>query len=85
MTNAKHTPGPWKACDGGTNGHYVTAPYADKPYNCIVLTPQMKGEEGAANARLIAASPVLYDYILKQAKNGCEEAKSMLALLDTTN
>lgn len=38
-----------------------------------------------ANARLIAASPTLYEYARQQAENGCEKAKSMLALLHLTN
>ena len=38
-------------------------------------------EEAEANARLIAASPALYDFAAKKAAQGDQDAISMLALL----
>lgn len=38
-------------------------------------------EEAKANAKLIAKSPVMYDYVVKKAEEGCEDAKQILATL----
>ena len=36
---------------------------------------------GEANAKLIAASPVMYNYIKTKADEGCKDAKQVLATL----
>lgn len=42
-------------------------------------------EEFEANAKLIAAAPTMYEYILKKAKEGCGEAQVILDLLKATS
>lgn len=74
-----HTPGPWKlkrsANDeiigvilGSDDNLVATTGYRVVPGEC----------EDDANARLIAASPRMYDYIEKRAAEGDTEAASIL-------
>lgn len=39
-------------------------------------------EEAEANAKLIALSPIMFEYLVKKADDGCEEAKNILSTLD---
>lgn len=43
-----------------------------------IISERASEDERQANACLIAASPRMYDYIAKQAKDGNDEAKSIL-------
>lgn len=54
----KHTPGPWKVMPGSLNFSklLVRAPQSDK---AIADCDYQQGEEGAANAQLVAAAPTL--------------------------
>lgn len=61
MAEAKHTPGPWEACDVGD--------YSDYDGRCrVILGDDLRivvvlgdHDESAANARLIAAAPDLLE------------------------
>ena len=68
---SKPTPGPWEA-----HGANV---FAGK--NCIAIcdTDNDTQERMEANARLIAASPTLYDYVAKKAAEGDADAARIIA------
>lgn len=61
MSEVKHTPGPW---------HLVNGTQIRSAKHQIAKVWMMRGREGTANARLIAAAPELLDLV--------EEAMSML-------
>lgn len=77
----KHTPGPWKvekeltsrsgawliAMDAGDRGRGIA----------IAETVPATGKE-MANARLIAASPTMFDYIIARSALGDAEASAIL-------
>ena len=61
MSEAKHTPGPWEACDVGDYGDYdgrCRVILGDDLRIAVVLGDH---DESKANARLIAASPCLLE------------------------
>jgi hypothetical protein len=70
---SKHTQGEWRArgTEGcvGTEGQLVA---------CVYPMAYQNPEELAANMRLIAASPRMYEYIASSALNGCAEAAKIL-------
>lgn len=87
MTQATHTPAPWDYSpslhtfdDGAKVPTYaiqnIDGDFIAKlhPFNGL----PHESAEVFANARLIAASPTLYEYAMKQALNGCDEAKAIL-------
>ena len=41
-----------------------------------------KAQELAANARLIAAAPTMYEYIASSASNGCAEARKIMEAIN---
>lgn len=65
MSEAKHTPGPWKA--RFEEAYYVTGPDLGRVAMMMNLKGayglggRRTGEESAANCRLIAAAPALYE------------------------
>lgn len=75
MSDTRHTPGPW-ICnpDYGTENFYRIWD-ENGNYHDDTSSDMMD-----ANAKLIAASPLLYEYVWKKAQEGDEEAKSTLAL-----
>ena len=78
----EHTPGPWKAegtCpQEGWDGWWVK----DAEGNHIAeATGYQADETRQANARLIAAAPVMYDYIKIRAEEGDERAEEIMRLL----
>jgi hypothetical protein len=82
----KYTPGPWKVINRPESGKTIRVGLG-KNFNDIAVIYDLPPQTGQAeaNARLIAASPILYEYALEQANNGCEKAKSILASLGITN
>ena len=72
MSNAKHTPGPWKydgdgfdscsAADCGTEGYTVMD---DDCFPICQIDDRIDDDECEANARLIAAAPELLDALQK--------------------
>lgn len=77
MTEAKHTPGPWKA--HFEEAYYVTGPDLGRVAMMMNLKGahglggRRTGEESAANCRLIAAAPAMYE-----ALADCVEALDFL-------
>lgn len=87
----KFTKGPWT--NDGDDIHAPGIPYIriSAPYGmgtqeiCAVagvLSPQTDEfeltDEVKANAHLIAASPIMFEYIKLKADEGCEDAKSII-------
>ncbi|MEO0498964.1 MAG: hypothetical protein AAF205_00205 [Pseudomonadota bacterium] len=63
MTNAKHTPGPWRQT--AKHPRQICDPHGRKVAKCLLETRGFHGSalpdgEAEANARLIAAAPDLY-------------------------
>lgn len=87
----KHTAGPWKV--GRTiattgvmpikSGHSLIA-HVTHPKWGYEDTPQDESE-CLANAALISASPTMYEFILRLARNGNKEAQSTLDALNLGN
>lgn len=73
----KHTPGPWKIYHdwnivaGMIDDEVLICECNHDPY-CDPPVP------GTANTQLIAACPIMYDYITEQAKHGDEKALQIL-------
>ena len=66
-----HTAGPWR-----TNGCYISSNYGEVGHAYYVSgMPEGMSE---ANARLIAAAPVMYDYIAASAAAGDAKALRIL-------
>ena len=76
------TPGPWYAT--GKLTRYVEARIDGGLIQEVAACGPTKADGGygpqqEANARLIAASPIMYEYINNLAKNGDENAASIIA------
>lgn len=87
----KHTPGPWLLRTAPTSAglcHIVSAAdwrgafiYGDG-IRKGVDDALPKAQELAANARLIAAAPTMYEYIASSASNGCTEARKIMEAIN---
>ena len=77
----KHTPGPW----GWDSTVWDYDPVQEAPW--LVTTEGDRVLSGSiqctskANARLIAAAPVMYDYIEARAKAGDSDAQNILGVI----
>jgi hypothetical protein len=68
-----YTKGKWVVINNG--GRVMLAAVGEPQIICTLETKPLKiAPETKANARLIAKSPVMADYISKRAKEGDEEA-----------
>ena len=80
---AAHTPGPWQiewnVAQGG-EGHYITDSndMGELSRIAAVLFHDDADGETRANARLIAASPTMYDYLVERAQSGDARAASIV-------
>lgn len=76
MTSTAHTPGPWVAetYQGRTTRLRVRT--AEQAVTICQVTALIHKE---ANARLIAASPTLYEYVAKKANEGDADAARIIA------
>lgn len=87
MSGVKHTRGPWvwKQSDRGEHESLVVS----GTLNDFVLWPETElgsyglssrewCEVSEANARLIAAAPCMFEYILSSAQNGCATAQEIV-------
>ena len=74
MPNTEHTPGPGEVRE--------LEVYAKKGLNGITGEYICETSGNArANARLIAASPVMYDYVVGKADSGDKLAKEIISLI----
>ena len=84
---AAHTPGPWliewNAAQGG-EGHYITdsKDMVELSRIAAVLFHDDAVGETRANARLIAASPTMYDYLVERAQSGDARAASIVEAIN---
>lgn len=83
MSEAKHTPGPWKA--RFEEAYYVTGPDLGRVAMMMNLKGayglggRRTGEESAANCRLIAAAPALYEALAALVERGTDSPEHMAA------
>ena len=80
---SKHTPGPWVVGNVDPLNFGVQRDWGIKPIG-FVYGPSFPersevGQRALANARLIAVAPMMYEYIVSSASNGCAEAKKLIA------
>ena len=75
-TKATHTPGPWEISRNWQGDLGIVGNRSK-----ICALPRRKEVPNEANARLIAACPTMYDYILKKSEEGDAEAQSIIAAL----
>lgn len=73
----KHTPGPWHIKTAVSGNHFV---YSEKSCQSDDKIAGISGvypdsETAMANARLIAACPIMADYVIKQALAGDKDAQ----------
>ena len=84
---AAHTPAPWliewNAAQGG-EGHYITDSndMGELSRIAAVLFHDDADGETRANARLIAASPTIYDYLVERAQSGDARAASIVEAIN---
>ena len=84
---AAHTPAPWQIewnvaqCGAG---HYITdsKDMAELSRIAAVLFHDDADGETRANARLIAASPTMYDYLVERAQSGDARAASIVEAIN---
>ena len=77
-----HTPGPWTAHWWKRNQKTGCGEWSftGGPQDSTILRPcKQSSAEVAANARLIAAGPEMYDYIKEQAAKGDAQAQQLVA------
>ena len=75
---AGHTPGPWEVRDNWYIHVAKPGSWSHAEVKCCPGVPAENGEEHKANARLIAASPTMFDYIATRAKEGDKRAATIL-------
>ena len=84
---AAHTPAPWliewNAAQGG-EGHYITdsKDMGELSRIAMVLFHDDADGETRANARLLAASPTMYDYLVERAQSGDARAASIVEAIN---
>ena len=85
---SKHTPGPWRIGNLASYDGYTGQPYrnvwAGQGEAATVVARAIRSEgvmtnDVDADARLIAVAPMMYEYIVSSASNGCAEAKKLIA------
>jgi hypothetical protein len=74
MTQVKHTPGPWNF-DKDDLGTWINSYTHPEPIAKMGSSSNFPIE---ANAKLIAAAPTMYNYILSKANAGDAEAKEII-------
>ena len=74
MTTAAHTPGPWRV---GLDKNSVRD--SDEGYIADCQNRFADKTTVEANARLIAASPSLYDFVKSKADHGDADAAQLIA------
>ena len=95
---SKHTPGPWSVGEVShkkqrvdidslhadqTVGHQTWRGLA-RAYGCEDM-PAEGTAAMLANARLIAAAPTMYEYIILSASKGCATAKKIMEAINASS
>ena len=82
---AAHTPGPWKFGKELTarSGEWLVSFNAGSKGRGIAIAETRAGSGNEeANARLIAASPTMYDYLVERAQSGDARAASIVEAIN---
>ena len=79
MTN--HTPGPWKYNVDSTNRIMTT----DNSVVAATYGGFLGHIEQAANTRLIAAAPEMYEYVVRRASAGDLDAQALTKLINVSD
>lgn len=74
MTNTKHTPGLWRY-ESTSGSNYARIFLSDDEG----AGDNLRGYCGEADARLISASPTMYEYINQRANEGDAHAAKIIA------
>ena len=80
MSNLSHTRGPWSYNEKSANR--VLGP--DNQVVAATYGGAVGDAEQAANTRLIAATPAMYDYVVERASTGDSAAAEILETLTET-
>lgn len=79
MSGVKHTPGPWEANFSFPGRDGIGDVWQiDAEHDAVCTTQFCYAPNTEANARLIAAAPCMFDYILSSAQNGCATAQEIV-------
>lgn len=84
MSGVKHTPGPWTPVHNSWEFSTVYGPDDEVIASCQIhhdVTEETQDDLEPvkdANARLIAAAPCMFEYILSSAQNGCATAQEIV-------
>lgn len=78
---AQHTPGPWNVSEI-ESGCFIASETESGDVARVYMGSGKFTAEYKANARLIAAAPLMYEFISKLANGGNIEAKRIIATLD---
>jgi hypothetical protein len=89
MSEMKHTPGPWITDRNNVHSGQIATIHGCLGNDWVEVWTDswcfedtlLDEERQEANARLIAASPMLYEFCAKKAADGDDDAKSMLSSL----
>ena len=85
MNMAEHTPGPWKFYwrleDGKANCGVFVEQHPGQALSICRAPQYERREQWEANARLIASSPKMYEYIARKAKEGDSDATRIIATI----
>lgn len=75
----QHTAGPWTVATYGEPVKWLSIKRGAETIAKIEAVETPLDDEGKANARLIAAAPILYDFVVNQAAIGNSDAANLLA------
>ena len=80
MEKMQHTPGPWRYAHARTPTRIV----GPRDETVAAVYGGFAGEEEqAANSRIIAAAPAMYEYVAGKAGEGDEEARAIIEGFDS--
>ena len=79
---AAHTPGPWNCNRSSASGYDIVCSENSPTDVCVISRRDKTTGEIDANARLIAASPTMYDYLVERAQSGDARAASIVEAIN---
>ncbi len=79
MNNSEYTPGPWHVAPMSPT--WVGTKYSEHIASTDTFDIEDEDEQ-KANARLIAASPTMYDYLVERAQSGDARAASIVEAIN---
>ena len=74
----KHTPGPWTFMEDEIFWGEIRGP----DFELIAVMPEL--DERSEDFRLIAAAPMMYEYIEERANNGDKKAMEILEVINVS-